>query len=157
MADLTVGDADAVKTLVRKFGSHYVSRVDVGDVVYQVYALNPEQYAALKAARPARLNDLKAHLAAWAVKEVGRPLAASGDRDVLSFLEEDLLDGSSPSLLRLLESPALLAELESLTDFSEAATGLSFSSLRQFVPDPVAREFYDGVVATNAALWQSNI
>ena len=49
-ADITVGDESSVLNFIKHFGSHYVQEVQIGESVYQVFALQPEQYAMAKQA-----------------------------------------------------------------------------------------------------------
>ncbi len=129
-----VGDEESVLKFMKRFGSHWVSEAAVGESVYQVYALRPDQYRMAKEAALSRGGSRmsaqqfsefqRAYLAPFAVRETGRPLAASGDRNVLNFLEKELVGegpfGGSPNLLRLAEDQAKMARLEEITDQSGA-------------------------------------
>lgn len=175
MDAIRVGDPDSVLEFVNNYGSHYVQEVVLGDMVYQVLALTPDQYKALKdtlrspegGRKTMSQNEFSSlydsHLAPWLIKESGKVLAASGDLALLSFLQESLVVkgqfGSYPSLLELQRQPALNTELESLTSSSKslAVIGLHFSALREWVADIQTREYYDEIVGTQTALWEVNI
>ncbi len=153
---------DDVLAFTRRFGSHYVDEVSVGDSIYQVYALQRPQIEALKRS----LGRDRQHsfsgaefravadgvLAPWNVREVGRPLAASGDSRV-----QALLDESGVRDLFSLSDPALVTKLEEATRDTEAVVGLRFASVRRFIPEGPARAVYDTVLRTNAILWEANI
>ncbi len=76
----------------------------------------------------------RSYLAPFAVRETGRPLAASGDRSVLEWMERELVDegrfGSTPNLMKLAARPELMAQLEDITDSSDshAVIGLKYAS-----------------------------
>lgn len=172
---VTINDPDSVLDFVSNYGSHYIQRVSLGDVIYQVIALTPQQYSSLKADvgangfRPKMMSQAEfsglynAHLAPWNVKESGKVLAASGDVPLLSFLDEKLVVkgqfGTYPSLLQLQKEPSLQDELESLSASSPsmAVVGLHFSALRTWVNDIQVRDYYDQIVDTQTALWEVNI
>ncbi len=177
--DITVGDPSSVHKFIKRFGSHFLQEVQIGESVYQVFALRPEQYRMAKEAAlsstassngglatmtPEQFADFQRnHLAPFAVREAGKVLAASGDPQVLTFLESMLVDqgrfGSYPNLFRLAQDPGLMMKLEEITDNSDshAVLGIRFASLRMTVPRIQEKEFYDSVVDTNAILWESNI
>lgn len=169
LANVQVGDDKSVLDFVRKFGSHYIRQVAVGESLYQLFALTAEQYAPLKAeaGRSGRLDAAafsalqSQYLAPWNVRAIGRPLASSGDSNTLSFLDTMLKDrgqfGEYDNLFKVSSEPGLFRELDELTSSTEAVVGLGFASLVGWVPDLHAREFYAGVVNTNAILWETNI
>lgn len=100
MSNIVLGDPDTVLKFVRDYGSHFVQSITVGDVVYQVFALNPDQYEAAKRSMVGRprisSDEFQAfhteHLAPWMVRETGTTLVASGDRSTLAFLDAELKD-----------------------------------------------------------------
>jgi hypothetical protein len=135
-----------------------------------VYVLSSDQYAVAKASLLSSSNSLspagfatfhKDHLSTWLVKETGAVLAASGNRQTLNFLESNLRDqgqfGSYPNIFKLQEDPGLMQSLEELTRDTSAVVALNFGSMRSWVPDIHAREYYDGVVDAQATLWSANI
>jgi torso-like protein len=166
------GDPDSVLNFIKNYGSHFIQSVTVGDVVYQVFVLSSEQYASAKGSLLSHKGGgslshtdfatfHKEHLSSWLVKETGAVLAASGNRATLNFLESSLRDqgqfGSSPNIFKLQEDPALMQTLEDLTQGTEAVVALHFGSMRSWVPDIHAREYYDGAVDAQAVLWGANI
>jgi len=162
-AKLTAGDENAIMQFVKRFGSHYIQRVELGEAVYQVYAMTPEAYAKAKASflssgNVASADDLvrfrEQHLQSWNVRGVGEPQAASGDRNVQAFLQgKNLIDVAvNPELRMGLESAGAASS-------STSVLGLRFSSLRSHLGlrDARAMEFYDRVMNGNAQLWGANI
>ncbi len=157
-------------SFLEDYGSHYLQDIVVGDVLYQVIALDRDQYRAAKAsvaslgglASPADFGRFyNSHLAPWLVRETGKVGVASGDRAVASILESELntsgMFGSYPNLLVMADSPELTARLEAATESTEAVVGLNFASLRGWVRDPQVREYYDEIVDTHMALWEANM
>ena len=58
---LTKDDANKVLDSFREFGTHYVSGVELGDTILQVFAYQPEQFARIKSAYADGSNPLSGH------------------------------------------------------------------------------------------------
>lgn len=152
---------------ISTYGSHYVQDVVVGDAIYQIFALNRDQYDQAKRslANQQRIAQYKQfyddHLAPWKVRETGEIMTASGDNQVKTFLDLNLRQqgqfGSTPNVFMLEENPNLLMQLESLTTGTQAVVGMRFGSLESWVPDIQSREYYSAIVDTHASLWSANL
>jgi torso-like protein len=167
---IQVGDSDGLLAFVKHYGTHYIRSVEVGDAIYQVFAMSKEQMSVLKNSLGGR-NQIglrewdsvhEQFLAPWLVKETGEVLAASGDAKLQRFLTAEARTvgqfGSYPNLIEgLVKKPNLVQMLEELTMDSEAITALEFQSLRDFFPSIQVREFYDETLSTQSALWGANI
>lgn len=160
------GNPESAMKFIRSYGSHYIQSVTVGEVVYQVFALNKDQYEVAKM-NMGNLNARnlqtfhKDHLAPWLVRDTGKIQAASGDRSLKQFLESSLVDqgqfGSYSNIFKLQEDPALMQTLEDLAQDTSAVVGLHFGSMNQWIPDIQTREYYNGLVDTQSSLWGANI
>ena len=170
-ANVQIGNRQSVLDFIGDFGSHYIRDISVGDSVYQVFAVNREQYLSAKNAlrqqqHPMRRDAFKqffqSHLAPWMVRETGLVLSASGDTNVKNFLdlnlrEEGPFGSSNANIFKLDDNPDLMAELEVLTSSTSAVIGMNFASLREWIPSIQAREYYDEIVSSQAVLWGANI
>lgn len=168
------GDADSVLDFVQKHGSHYFQSITVGDAIYQVLALPKEFMAGLKAnvgSRQSNQIDIngwnqiyESFLAPWKVRETGNVLVSSGDVNLQRFVDQELRVngqfGSYASLVgSLLENPGKIRTLEELGQDTKAIIGINFASLKSFVGNGniQTRQFYDEIVDTTSALWESNL
>ena len=169
---IQVGNPDSVKEFTKEYGSHYIKDVVVGEMLYQVFALTPDQYANAKAAyysafsNPSISNGefgsfYRTYLTPLNVRETGQIGVASGDIDVFRFTDKELSTtgqfGTHPNIFQLRENPALISPLESLTSGTSAIIGLNLASLSSWVPSAQAREYYDKIIDTQAALWEANL
>jgi hypothetical protein len=142
----------------------------VGDVVYQVIALDRQQYNKAKSASSSlgaftsptdftRFYD--SHLAPWLVRETGKVEVASGDRTAADIAEAKLrtngMFGSYPNIFVMQDSQDVTSMMEEATAETEAVVGLHFASLRSWVRDPQIRDYYDEIVDTHMALWEANM
>lgn len=168
-----VGNPKSVLDFLENYGSHFVQDIVVGDMVYQVIALYRDQFESAKAAAARLLSSSAAaspadfgrlyesHLAPWLVRETGKVEVASGDKEAHSIAKNDLVTngkfGSYPNIFVLQERPEVTARMEDATEESEAVVGMHFASLRSFVRDPQTRDYYDEVVDSHMALWETNI
>lgn len=171
MNAIRVGDADSVLNFIQNYGSHYLKDLQIGDAVYQVFALTKPQYDNLRQAVPVRGQKhftadqfrgiYQTHLAPWLIKETGKIQAASGDGQLQEFLDRDLQIpaqfDSYPNIFELQDNPEKFETLDRLTERSSAIIGLQMASLRFLVPEIQTREYYDEVVDTQVALWEVNI
>jgi len=166
------GDPDSVLNFVQKYGSHFLQSVTVGDAVYQVLALTKDSMNDLKASMGRRTNlslgdwnrAYDDFLAPWKVRETGEIRVASGDFELINFVEKELRlnakFGSYPDLVgSLTSSPDNVRRLEQLGRNTKAIVGVNFAALKSFVGngDIQVREFFDEIVDTHSALWEANL
>merc|ERR1712106_832302 len=146
-ADIEIGDVGSVKEFSENFGSHYIRSLTVGDAVYQILALDRDQYVRAK-------TDVL-------IKESGKVQIASGDSDVADFLENRVVletqFSSYPSIFEIRKNEDLLSELELLTHDTEAVIALAFRSIGALLPSVQLQDFYNEIVDTQLALWEVNI
>jgi torso-like protein len=168
------GDEDSVLDFVQNYGSHFLQSVTVGDAIYQVLAIPKEFMAGLKGnfgGRQSAQLDLSdwsrihdGFLAPWKVRETGNVRVASGDIKLQRFVDQEFRIngqfGTYPSLVGgLIENPGHVRTLEELGRNSKAVVGVNFASLKSFVGNGniQAREYYDEIIDTTSALWESNL
>jgi len=166
-ADIEIGDVGSVKEFSENFGSHYIRSLTVGDAVYQILALDRDQYVRAKTdvlinKRVRDFNQIyEEYLAPWIVKESGKVQIASGDSDVADFLENRVVletqFSSYPSIFEIRKNEDLLSELELLTHDTEAVIALAFRSIGALLPSVQLQDFYNEIVDTQLALWEVNI
>merc|ERR1712002_1343729 len=166
-ANIRIGDEESVKRFVEDYGSHYIRSLTVGDAIYQVLALDRPKYIRAKQAvlvqkKVTDFNQIyEEFLAPWMVKENGRVQAASGDTAVKTTLDSRAVAVTQfnryPSIFEIRRNPSLLADLERLTDFTQAIIALGFRSIGALLPSVQAQEYYNEIVNTQLALWVVNI
>lgn len=165
------GNTEAVLEFVQHYGSHYLREISVGDAIYQVFAVTPEQFQQLQRVIGSGVNTIgladwtsiyELYLAPWLVRETGEVKAASGDFTLQKFIDTELkVQGQFDTFPNLVESlvrnPALLDKLEELTENSVSVIGLNLASLRSFVIDPQTQQFFDETINTHSSLFEVNV
>lgn len=165
------GNTEAVLEFVQRYGSHYVREISIGESIYQVFAISPEQFQQVKrvlghGVNTIGLNDwsglYEQYLAPWLVRETGEIKATSGDNGVQQFIDKELrVEGQFSTYPNLIESlirkPGLLDQLEALTAATVSVIGLNLSSLRSFVVDPQTGAFFDEILNTHSSLFEVNV
>merc|ERR1712215_573841 len=117
-AKIHVGNQDSVKSFTENYGSHYIRSLTIGDAVYQILALDRQQYNRAKTdvlveKKVKDFNKIyEEYLAPWIVKESGRVQAASGDTRVAEFLDERVIMKTQfnryPSIFEIRKNDRLL-------------------------------------------------
>ena len=153
LRSLQTGNTEAILEFVQHYGSHFLREISVGESIYQVFAITPEQFQKLQRIIGSGINNIglqdwssiyESYLAPWLVRETGEVKAASGDFD--------------PNLIESVNrNPALLNRLEELSDKTVAVVGLNLSSLRSFVIDPQTQQFFDETINTHSSLFEVNV
>jgi len=166
-AKIHVGNQDSVKSFTENYGSHYIRSLTIGDAVYQILALDRQQYIRAKTdvlveKKVKDFNKIyEEYLAPWIVKESGRVQAASGDSRVAEFLDERVIMKTQfnryPSIFEIRKNDHLLDELEILTRNTEAVIALAFRSIGALLPSVQAQDYYNEIVNTQLTLWEVNI
>jgi len=165
------GNTEAVLEFVQHYGSHYLREITIGEAIYQVFAVTPEQFQQLQRVIGSGVNTIgrqdwsslyELYLAPWLVRETGEIKAASGDFALQKFIDQELkVQGQFDTYPNLIESlirnPALLDRLEELSDNTIAVTGLNLASLRAFVIDPQTQQFFDETINTHSSLFEVNV
>jgi len=171
LRSLQTGNTEAVLEFVQHYGSHFLREITVGESIYQVFAISPEQFQKLQRIIGSGVNTIglqdwssvyETYLAPWLVRETGEVKAASGDFQLQKFIDAELrVQGQFDTYPNLIESlvrnPALLSRLEELTDKTVAVTGLNLASLRSFVIDPQTQQFFDETINTHSSLFEVNV
>ena len=133
------GNTEAVLEFVQHYGSHYLREISIGDAIYQVFAVTPEQFQQLQRVIGSGVNTIgladwtsiyDLYLAPWLVRETGEVKAASGDFTLQKFIDTELkVQGQFDTYPNLVESlvrnPSLLDRLEELTENSVSVIGLN--------------------------------
>ena len=171
LRSLQTGNTEAILEFVQHYGSHFLREISVGESIYQVFAITPEQFQKLQRIIGSGINNIglqdwssiyESYLAPWLVRETGEVKAASGDFEIQKFIDAELrVQGQFDTYPNLIESvnrnPALLNRLEELSDKTVAVVGLNLASLRSFVIDPQTQQFFDETINTHSSLFEVNV
>ena len=96
------GNTEAVLEFVQHYGSHYLREITIGEAIYQVFAVTPEQFQQLQRVIGSGVNTIglqdwsslyELYLAPWLVRETGEIKAASGDFALQKFIDQVMLIG----------------------------------------------------------------
>ena len=171
LRSLQTGNTEAVLEFVQHYGSHFLREITVGESIYQVFAISPEQFQKLQRIIGSGINSIglqdwssiyESYLAPWLVRETGEVKAASGDFELQKFIDSELkVQGQFDTYPNLIESlvrnPALLSRLEELSARTVSVTGLNLVSLRSLLIDPQTQQFFDETINTHSSLFEINV